>query len=380
MSMKMPYTLEEIMNCKKITDKERVDDIRKLLQFDGATNPRMFAGNKTIYHYQFENMLATKRSDATYPTIADYYKRGKEDELWRQTIQRRRRDLHPDTLPSMVDVFECYRINTGPIVSFKPSTAKYIYNLFSAENILDPTAGWGGRMLGAMLDHKNRRYTGYDTNIAMRGAYQGMIDNICEWRPNIARRCNIIWESCLDADFTHQYDLVLTSPPYSNKEIYENMPNADVGDNDASGWSSDDDYYKSFLLPLMRKLEAETNCPLCINISPKMYKLLTTKYGFPECYCKIDLRQQMGKAFKTKSQDYIYVWMHHIPGNMKGRWCAKNTLHASHFTDLDEFKEEGADEIFLKNVKEYKERKEDEDDDEDGDPETGEVNPNLVYE
>ena len=32
------------------------------------------------------------------------------------------------------------------------------------------------------------------------------------------------------------------------------------------------------------------------------------KYGCPECDEKIDLRQQLGQQYKTKSQDYIYVW------------------------------------------------------------------------
>ena len=46
----------------------------------------------------------------------------------------------------------------------------------------------------------------------------------------------------------------------------------------------------------------------CWNISPKMYKKLTEKYGYPVCDFQEDLRQQLGKQFKTKSQDYIYIW------------------------------------------------------------------------
>ena len=68
----------------------------------------------------------------------------------------------------------------------------------------------------------------------------------------------------------------------------------------------------------MEKLFLECKCPICINMSPKMYEDLTKwrnvgKYLceerlIPCCDEKIDLRQQMGKQFKTKSQDYIYVW------------------------------------------------------------------------
>ena len=32
------------------------------------------------------------------------------------------------------------------------------------------------------------------------------------------------------------------------------------------------------------------------------------KYNVRPCDHKVDLRQQLGKQYKTKSQDYIYVW------------------------------------------------------------------------
>ena len=114
----------------------------------------------------------------------------------------------------------------------------------------------------------------------------------------------MIWKSLFDVDFKEgNYDLVLTSPPYSNMEIYEH----------SSLYDSDDDYYKTFLIPMMNKLMEECNCPICINVSPKIYETLTTKYMFLSCDTQIDLRQQLGKQFKTKSQDYIYVWKMGLP-------------------------------------------------------------------
>ena len=119
--------------------------------------------------------------------------------------------------------------------------------------------------------------------------------------------CEMIWKSCFDVNFKEiNPDLVLTSPPYGDMEIYEYM----------NPWGSMDKFYKEFMTPLMLKLFQETNCPICINMSPKMYEDLTkmrpNKFSYSRwihpCDDKIDLRQQLGKQFKTKSQDYIYVW------------------------------------------------------------------------
>ena len=287
----MPYTFNDILKCKDFTQEQLDKDWKSLCDFDGLSNPRKFCGSKIIYQAQLKNMLNCVRGNKGYRKLEDWFETPElANELWRQTVQRNRRNKGNKSSPT--DVYECHRLNNGAIVSFKPSTAKYIYKLFNATNVLDPTAGWGGRMLGAMslgID-----YTGWDTNLNMKSSYS-KIRNCCEY----TGISHINWESCFDGDFSrYEYDLVLTSPPYSNMEIYEGM----------SPWANDDDFYQTFMLPLMTKLFIETTCPICINMSPKMYKALTTTYGFNECDSKIDLRQQLGKQYKTKSQDYIYVW------------------------------------------------------------------------
>lgn len=288
----MPYTFDDILKCKDFTDEELAKDWDSLVKFDALTNPRKFCGSKIIYKYQLANMLKCRRGRPDYKTLEEWFSTTESaNELWRQTIQRNRRKKA--IIPSPTDVYECHRLNNGAIVSFKPSTAKYIYKLFDAENVLDPCAGWGGRMLGAMS--LNINYTGYDTNKNMREAYTNMITSQESFQSNISMN----WVDCLLGDFTKDnYDLVLTSPPYSNMEIYEGM----------TPWQNDDDFYKRFMCPLMAKIGWETECPICINMSPKMYKDLTTKYGIVPCDEAIDLRQQLGKQYKTKSQDYIYVW------------------------------------------------------------------------
>jgi len=289
---RMPYTIDDILNCKDVDEGALHRDWINLCKFDALSNPRKFCGNKIIYKYQLKNLLNCRRGSKNYKTIHEWFEDPElRQKLWEQTVKRNRRDKCP--YPSATDVYECHRINNGAIVPFKSSTAKYIYKKFGATNVLDPTAGWGGRMLGAAS--LGIKYTGYDTNVNMMEAYKKMYD--------YGDSDKIMkWVDCLKGDFTEEpYDLVLTSPPYSNMEMYEHM----------EGWKSDHEFYTTFMMPLMNKLFEETNCPICINISPKMYHKLTSSvgpYNLRECDEQIDLRQQLGKQYKTKSQDYIYIW------------------------------------------------------------------------
>jgi hypothetical protein len=204
------------------------------------------------------------------------------------------------------NVFECYRINTGSIVMFKSVTAKYLYKKYGAKSVLDPTAGWGGRMLGAWslgID-----YTGIDTNIDMKPAYDGMIDFLNNkvgfgnglFTVENNSKLEMIWDSCLDVDYSKiDYDFVLTSPPYINMELYKNM----------KPWENDKAFYEGFYIPLYHKLRAniKPGGTICLNVSPKMHED-ALKYGLPPCDAEEDLLQQLGQAKGKKKQDKIYIW------------------------------------------------------------------------
>ena len=295
---KMPYTFKDILECKNIGEKELQKDWKNLCKFNALTNPRKFCGNPIIYKFQFENLLKCKRGNKGYKTLEEWFDDDElKENLWQLTVKINRRDKA--LFPSATDVYECHRKCKGSIVAFKSSTAKYIYKLFGATNVLDVCAGWGGRMLGALS--LGISYTGIDTNINMKEAYIKMMDLAVSDINNGNGTSRMIFKSCFDVDFSEgNYDLVLTSPPYDNMEIYEH---SELYDN------KENKYYEDFLLPLMNKLVEETDCPICINISPKIYKKLTETYKFPKCDREIDLRQQLGQQYKTKSQDYIYVWL-----------------------------------------------------------------------
>jgi hypothetical protein len=135
-------------------------------------------------------------------------------------------------------------------VNFPPLTARYLYEKFISHIskdqdkiiIYDPSSGWGGRLLGAMSinDSYSIHYVGTDPNtdhdtINGRRKYHEIADFFNE---NVRRRgvlfasehsyeifshgSEVIHEDPKFQKYKGKLDLVFTSPPYFNKEVYSN--------------------------------------------------------------------------------------------------------------------------------------------------------------
>lgn len=296
-------TIVDIETHKHLSDEELLSDLNNLKNVDMAKNRNNFYGNPFLYHFQIKNLLQCKRENGS--TIYDIWNDKAE---WDKLIENtRKRNRGGKTAAG--NVFECFRINTGSVVMFKSSTAKYLYQKYKATSVLDPTAGWGGRMLGAWA--LGIDYTGIDTNINMTPAYNKMIDFLDNYDYGVElfetkkSNLNMIWQSALDVDVSNiEYDFVLTSPPYVNLEIYEHM----------SQWESDEKFYVEFFIPIWKKCvdNIKKGGHVCFNISPKMYNDALA-FGLPKCDDEEDLLQQMGQKVKSlkkgkKKQDKIYIW------------------------------------------------------------------------
>ena len=280
-------TYEDIIQSKKLSPEELKKDLTKVLAFKAETNERKFCGNPFLYHFQLANMLETRRK---YPLLREMMADPTlKEKLIKEAEKRSRNGTNADKL------YECYRVNKGAVVLFKTATAKFLYKKFGATSVLDPTAGWGGRMLGAWA--LNIAYTGIDTNTSLKPAYNEMMDFIREngWDTS---KLNMIWESCLTADFEAiDYDFVLTSPPYINLEQYPHM----------TTWDTSKAFYSDFLIPLLKKCltHIKRDGKVCFNISPEMYDELLSN-GFRRADEEYDLLQMKRKG-KDKG-DKIYIW------------------------------------------------------------------------
>lgn len=140
------------------------------------------------------------------------------------------------------------------VSNFKPSVAKYIYEKYGNKGIvLDPCAGYGGRLLGAWCSNI-QKYVGVDPSTKTIEGNRNLYKKLSELteykslfgihRPKIELH-QLPFE---DFETTEKFDLVFTSPPYFNTEKYSHE--------DTQSWVRYKTYpawLKGFLEPLVRK-------------------------------------------------------------------------------------------------------------------------------
>ena len=287
-------TYESVIQAKRLTDAKLKNSLATLKRFKPTDeSPRCFAGNPILYHFMLDALCRVKLKNGSFKEMMD------SDELRNDSWLKANKYANgsrENNLP--MRLFELWRRMNGAIVFFKPTTAMYLYKKYGATSVLDPCAGWGGRMLGAWALTIN--YIGFDTNLSLQEPYNQMMtllhhrDNDL---PNDTLRMR--WESSLDADFAGiYYDFVLTSPPYINLELYPGM----------TPFESKAKFYKEFLIPLIDKCRKyiKPGGKVCFNISPAMYRDLTDVFKYEKASEAINLLQQ--KVQGIDKGDKIYVW------------------------------------------------------------------------
>jgi 16S rRNA G966 N2-methylase RsmD len=107
----------------------------------------------------------------------------------------------------------------GGVNNFKPVLAKYIYNAWCPENgkVLDPCSGWGGRLCGFMVSNA-KSYTGVDVETE---SVKNLVKLYKKMSPFFPEKEFKNYK----CDFTQfetdeKFDLVFTSPPYFDAEVY----------------------------------------------------------------------------------------------------------------------------------------------------------------
>ncbi len=112
--------------------------------------------------------------------------------------------------------------NTASAMNFRPTAARAIYGRFSGRDdpVLDFSAGFGGRLLGALsLD---RRYAGIEPTLSSVRGMHAMVRMLGRLgcaitQPSLLRGCA---EELLPTLPGSSFPLIFTSPPYYSKERY----------------------------------------------------------------------------------------------------------------------------------------------------------------
>lgn len=190
--------------------------------------------------------------------------------------------------------YDVFRIYYGSISQFRPTTSYTFFQKYKPTSVLDFSAGWGGRMLGAIKYGCD--YQGFDTNKDLRKPYREMLNYI---KPTT--KATITFKDSSKVDYSkYKYDMVFTSPPYYTIEKYEDMPT----------YTSYEDWVERFLRPVISNSyqHLQRGGVYALNVPQEIYK---------------DVRTILGRAANTKYQlpitrrdtrsinykEFIYVWI-----------------------------------------------------------------------
>lgn len=109
----------------------------------------------------------------------------------------------------------------GGVYNFRPSAAKVLVDRYCPKNgvVLDPCAGYGGRLLGTAMSSAGAKYVGYEPATKTFIGLKQLHTWLCQYLPDLKDRIALINQPAEDASFP-ECDMVLTSPPYWKREVY----------------------------------------------------------------------------------------------------------------------------------------------------------------
>jgi 16S rRNA G966 N2-methylase RsmD len=111
-------------------------------------------------------------------------------------------------------------LNVKECSTFKCSIVKTIYKFFNAKHVLDFSAGWGDRLIGA-IGANVLSYTAFDPNTDLVKGHSDIISTFVS--QDKQKNFNIQYIPFEKAELKQNFDLVFTSPPYFDFEIYTEL-------------------------------------------------------------------------------------------------------------------------------------------------------------
>lgn len=279
---------------KNITEEEAIKDYEHLKEIDlkKVTNETRI-GNKFVDYFTFRQRLETIGVKGF-----SYFDFIKDTEYHKKKYIKNLLDYQKGD-DKEVALYRIFKLHAGSIGLFKPLTAMEIYKRFKPTSILDFTMGWGGRLVGACaLDIPN--YTGIDTNKSLKEPYKKMTKLLKQLGTNT--KIKLMFKDALKVDYSKlNYDLVLTSPPYRNLEIYEGMKT-----------KTDEEWNTEFYIPLFTKTyrHLKKGGYYILNIPKEIYENVCINL-LGKANIKIPLKKKAHPKKNTSDKDYtefLYVW------------------------------------------------------------------------
>lgn len=214
--------------------------------------------------------------------LLNYYKKNFKDESFTKRL------------------YKVFKLYFGSVGMFKPVIAMSIYDKYKPNSVLDFTMGWGGRLVGAAaLDVPN--YIGIDINKNLEQPYREMEKTLKE----LGTKTNIqlLFQDALDVDYSRlDYDMVFTSPPYYNTELYSGI-----------NQMTEEEWNDKFYIPIFTKTwkYLKVGGHYILNVSKSVYENVLVKLlGKADKLIPMRTERNLPETAKKQEEykEYIYVW------------------------------------------------------------------------
>ena len=186
------------------------------------------------------------------------------------------------------------RLSAYVATQFRPSVAKFMYDAYGAETILDTSMGWGDRLAGFWCTPTAKEYVGFDPNPETFEIYKEQCifyHKLCGGGSfqTVNEGSNTYWEFLSDNKHVQihrepsedvdwwkwedYFDMSFTSPPYFSTERYGEDGECE-DDQSWKRYSTFESWRDDFFLPTSRKTwnAIKDDGYMCVNITePKVY-------------------------------------------------------------------------------------------------------------
>ena len=187
-----------------------------------------------------------------------------------------------------------FSFSFGSLNAFRPIISMNIYQKFKPKSVLNPFSGWGGFVVGAAaLDVP--QIIAIDSNSNLFVPYTEMKETLSKLSSS---NIEFIISDFFSVNLNKiKYDMVIMSPPYYTKEIYNNQPHI---------YRSKKDWNNNFYRPLFKSCYngLERNGVMAINVPHEIYKsCLVPLFGSAKEFIPLS---KYNKNNKYKELIYIY--------------------------------------------------------------------------
>jgi len=213
-------------------------------------------------------------ADSFHPHIYELNRKNKispyslfnNEKMLKECLLRHKAKDGTMTAPKLLSAV-CSDARSPRLNNFSPSLARDIYNYYCKDGyrVIDPCAGFSGRLLGASVSKRKISYCGIDPSIR---TYSGLVKTVEFLKTvNPCFECHIN-NGCAEVELEkyrdNYFDFCFTSPPYFNIEEYDlEKTQSYLKFNTYEKWK--DGFLRKIILEVFRVLKAGGICAINIG-------------------------------------------------------------------------------------------------------------------